>query len=176
MGTITKHATIEGKTLKEAFKKLQDEDRKDKGTDIYSGGWNNCQGVREVSTSEFTARLKENNISKHEPAIAKCLQKPIINKNTIKTQVLNFPNKGSRKWITVYVAEDINGNVIIEEESQSNAIKKAREYVEKNSSVKLNVYISKKLVNNATKVATIVYKPSKNESNGRWQIYGAMSY
>jgi len=43
MGAIDKQATIKGKDLRTAFKNLQDCDREDYGSDVYSGGWNNAQ-------------------------------------------------------------------------------------------------------------------------------------
>jgi hypothetical protein len=176
MGTMERFATIQGRTLQEAFKELQNEDESEYGQDIYSGRWNNCQGVREVSPSEFDKRYAESDISKHEVAIAKCVQKPIGNTNKVKTQVTNYPNKGARKWVTKYVAETWDRGIIVEEESQTEAIKKARLYVDKHPDVTLTVHITKKLVSSPTKVAVIGYKPAKNERDGVWEIFGAMSY
>ena len=49
MGAISKEDSIQGRTLAIAFKELQDSDREELGDDSYSGGWNNAQGVIEVS-------------------------------------------------------------------------------------------------------------------------------
>ena len=39
MGTIVKQRRITGRSLKEAFRELQDDDRDELGNDSYSGGW-----------------------------------------------------------------------------------------------------------------------------------------
>ena len=179
MGSIQKTAVINGKSLNAAFKSLQKSDAVEYGTDCYNGGWNNCQGVKEVTAAEFNRRVNESDISKHEPAIAKCVKKAKVNSNTIKTQVDRFPNKGTRKWVTRYVAyagffgyEPTN----ISELSQAEAVKKAREFVNKNPEVRLTIKIEKVLDKQETKVAVIKYKPSKGETDGEWEIYGCMSY
>lgn len=176
MGAIRKQAKISGRTLGEAFKKLQDSDEREIGEDIYSGGWNNCAGIREISASEFDKRLKEENISKFEGAIAKCLKKPVSNDSKIKTSVENFPNKGARKWETRYIAEESKwGREVINEVSQTLAIKKARKYVETHPEERLNIIITKQLSTSA-KVATISYKKSSKEADGVWEVYGEMNY
>lgn len=172
MGTITKTARISGRTLQEAFSNLQDSCREEYGDDIYNGQWNNCQGIVEVSTKEYD---NTEDITKHQPAIAKCIRKPKPNNNTIKTQVENFPNKGARKWVTMYVAKGEYGEYIVKEEKQAIAIKKARAYVEKHPDKTINLHIVKMLVGGETRVAKITYKPSKTEAKGEWEIYGAMS-
>lgn len=175
MGTIIKEATIYGRTLQDAFKTLQDEDREEHGSDYYSGGWNNSQGIREVSTETYNKTLKEGDMSKHEPAIAKCVRKPIKNTMKTKTCVTNFPAKSTRKWVTKYVVEGKYGGYIISELKQGDAIKKARAYVEKHPSERLTVLVIKELTTDA-KVATINYKKSSKERDGSWDIYGGMSY
>lgn len=182
MGSIIKHATIKGKTLNLAFSELQANDEEEYGTDIYSGGWNNATGVREISSQEFDRRVKEDDISKHMDAVAKCILKPIENSNKIKTDVTRYPNHGTRKWKTVYVAETTAGERLypkIEEEKQADAITKARAYVEKNPNTTLNIVIKKVLVSNDRNpdlVAKINYKKSSKERDGEWEVYGAISY
>lgn len=176
MGTIVKQRRITGRSLKEAFRELQDDDRDELGNDSYSGGWNNAQGVRVISSKEFDKKAANQDISKHETAVAKVLRKPVENKMKVKTSVENYPNKGTRKWETVYVAEDNYGREIICETKQAEAIKKARAYVTKNPSVSLNLHIKKILIGGKTKVARITYKKSVSEKPGEWEILGAMSY
>ncbi len=176
MGTIQRRATISGKTLQEAFQKLQAGDKAEKGDDIYSGGWNNCCGIREVSPEKFDRR---DDINKHEGAIAKCIKKPIGNKNKIKTVVTNFPVKGARKWETKYEAtSDTKGwdTIIVSETKQAEAIKKVRDYVGKHPDETIDLHIVKVLKDVDSKVATINYKKSSAERYGVWEIFGAMSY
>lgn len=173
MGGITKHAQIKGRTLAEAFRKLQEEDEREMGCDPYSGGWNNAPGIREVSEKEFNKRADD--LSKHEPVMACCIKKPVGNNMKIKTSVENFPAKGTRKWETRYVVEDHHGRYIVNEAKQGEAIKKARAYVEKNPSVTVTVEIIKQLSESA-KVAKISYKKSSKEADGVWKIQGVLSY
>lgn len=178
MGAIQKTATISGRTLQEAFKKLQDSDEREEGNDIYSGGWNNSTGIREVSAKEWAKYEDEDSISKHEAAIAICVRKPVGNKNKIKTTVTNFPVKGTRKWVTKYEAKsDIKGweSTVVSEFKQADAIKKARAFVEKhpNESLEINIV---KVLEGDSRVANIDYKPASNESEGTWDIFGCMSY
>ena len=49
MGAIHKEDTITGRDLRTAFKKLQDSDREELGSDYYNGSWHNAQGLVEVS-------------------------------------------------------------------------------------------------------------------------------
>jgi hypothetical protein len=178
MGAIQKRARISGRNLETAFQVLMDEAEEEGGNDIYSGGWNNSTGVREVSHKEFDKVDENDNISKHEPAIAKCVRKPIGNKNKIKTVVTNFPVQGARKWETRYQAEITRpwSQVIVSETKQAEAIKKARAYVEKNPDVQLTLNIVKVLVGAKPKVAEINYKPTSNEADGEWDVFGCMSY
>ena len=172
MGAIDKEARIYGRTLSAAFKNIQDADEEESGTDIYSGGWNNISGVREVDKKTFDNYEP----SKHEPAVALCIKKPIGNDMKVKTTVTNFPNTGTRKWVTKYQVDDVKwGNVIISEDKQADAIKKARALVEKNPDWELEVYIAKEL-QTSTKVAKINYKKASKERHGVWEIKGCASY
>jgi hypothetical protein len=175
MGGITKTARIKGRTLDVAFTRLQKEDREDKGDDIYSGGWNNAQGVREVKKSEF-----DGDSNKFEPAMALCIQKPILNTNTIKTEVNRHPNKGTRVWKTMYISECVYGNDYLyrlpkPEEKLADAIASARAFVSKNPEVPLTVKIVK-ILQSSNVCADIRYKKSSTERDGIWEIKGTMSY
>ncbi len=177
MGAIQRYATIKGKTLDEAFKELQREDELERGRDCYSGGWNLASNVVEVSSKVFDRRHSDSDITKHEPAIAKCIRKPIRNTNAIKTRVTNYPNKGTRKWVTKYVG--YSGfpmpSPVVCEDSQAKAIQKAREYVEKNPNSRVTIDIEKHL-EGKQRVAEIHYKPSSKEADGEWEVFGCMSY
>ena len=176
MGAIKRQATIEGKDLQSAFLILQEEDRKESGSDTYSGGWNNSTGVREVSKKEYQEYLV-NGVGKHEPAVAWCITKPIENNMKTKTTVTNFPAEGTRKWITRYEVKHPEwGNVIVCEEKQAEAIKKARWLVEQSPDWSLEVLITKRLASQSTKVAEINYKSSSKERDGVWEVNGTMPY
>lgn len=177
MGSITKHTIIRGRSLKEAFSKLQRDDEEENGNDIYSGSWSNCQGLILVSKAEFDRRAKHEDVSKHEAGIAKCLKEPVGNTNKIKTEVQNFPVKGTRKWITKYVIYNAwEANEKGAYLTQTEAITKARALCEKNPDKRYDVVIEKQLENGSQKCATITYKKSTKEADGEWEIMGAMSY
>lgn len=173
MGAIQKEDTITGRDLKTAFKRLQDLDREELGSDSYNGGWNNAQGVTEVSKEKFDNYEPE----KWEEAWAYCVQKPIGNDMKTKTTVTNYPAKGTRKWVTKYMVDDPRWQgTIIEEYKQADAIKKARALVEKNPEWKLKVYIAKVLEQHQPLVAEISYKKSSKERDGRWEVKGTLPY
>jgi hypothetical protein len=178
MGTIVKHARIKGRSLRDAFSQLQREDEEESGNNIYSGGWNNCQGLREVSKEEFDRRSKNEDVSKHESGIAYCVKKPISNTNKVKTEVQNFPVQGVRKWITKYVIYQVTWEPVEKGSytTQTEAIKKARELCEKNPDNRYDILIEKRLEKGSQKCATITYKKSTKEADGVWEIMGAMSY
>ena len=173
MGGIRKEANIKGRTLAEAFEKLQDSDKEELGNDYYNGGWNNASGIKEVSRDEF----ENGNPYKHEDVWALCTRKPVENNMKVKTTVTNFPAKGTRKWVTKYVVDDPRwGGCIVSELKQSDAIKKARNLVEKNPSWRLDVYITKELEAQDSKVAKINYKKSSKEKDGNWYIKALLPY
>jgi len=178
MGTETRWATISGPTLEEAFEDLQEEDGEERGKDIYSGSWYNSQGIREVSQEVFDKQDKEGTASKHESAIAKCIKKPIVNTNKIKTDVVRYPNHGTRKWETVYEVVEIGwpDAVKAKYKLQADAIADARNRCGKNKR-NFRIDISKRLIGKAgaTLCAKISYKKSSTERNGIWEIMGGMS-
>ena len=176
MGAVRKTETIEGKTLQSAFANLQVEAMREYGDDFYSGGWNNATGVREVSSSYYNDNKED--VSKHEDAIAVCIRKPKANTNAIKTTVDRVPNKGTRKWVTMYVGHCNSDShyIDIREELQSEAIKKARTYVSKNPGVKIAIHIEKELCDQSSLVAHIKYKPSSSEADGMWEITGELPF
>jgi hypothetical protein len=181
MGSIRKYETISGRTLQEAFKKLQEEDGYETGHEIYSGSWVNCQGIREVSAEIYDRMVENDEVTKFETGIAKCITKPIGNTNTIKTEVKRIPNKGTRQWKTVYVAVPMYGYgdivpVQIKEEKLQDAIDKARKYIEKHPDTPLQIKIAKELQQVDPLCAEIRYKKSSKERDGVWEICGAMSY
>jgi len=172
MGAIQKEDSIQGRNLATAFKKLQDSDREEYGDDYYSGGWNNAQGIVEVSKSKFD----NGDPSKHEPAWAWCTHKPIGNNMKVKSQVTNYRVKGARTWVTKYqVQHPVHGYVIVSELKQLDAVKKARKLVEENPDWDLSVHIVKELTS-SSRVADIEYKKSSKERNGRWEIKGCLAY
>ena len=170
---ITRHGR--GKDMADAFRKLQIEAEEEYGNDAYNGEINNCSLSGDVGShrgkfdedDHFEEWLYENKLSKRS-AVGYCTQNPVVNTNKIRTTVTNYPQKGTRKWETRYVAESLRSDrhIGISEKSQTEAIKKARAYVEKHPDVSLRISITKILVGSDTKVAGIDYKKAGNERDG----------
>jgi len=179
MGATLERNVATGRTVEAAFKGLQEALNIDYGTEYYQGH----QGTNALNTdkifkneSEVLRFMEDHNYCKGT-SFAYEIQKPIVNKNTIKTTVTRFPNKETRKWETVYVGVvssyfDKYHHIEIIEAKQVDAIAKARLYVEKNPDVTIKIEIRKRLINNKTLCAKIEYKPSKTERLGRWGFIG----
>jgi hypothetical protein len=109
----------------------------------------------------------------------------VPNKNKTKSKVENIPQKGTRKWETVYQAVsrgynrhlgEFSDTVVLEAKTQTECVKKARAYVEKNKNVQLTIIISKRLVSGKVQCATVSYKKSKSEKEGRYLFVGMAPY
>lgn len=179
MGAQSAEATIKAKNIKDAWKKAYEIAEDYSGhQEGYSGDLNTCD-----FTKDLTSKLKEmgekklqqymyDNCPKRE-AWGYCKVAPKTNTNKVKSVVENIPQKGARKWETVF--EGVNpwkDEVRVSSKSQTDCIKKARAYVEKNPNERLEIVISKRLVGSRATVAKVTYKESKNESDGVYIFIG----
>jgi hypothetical protein len=186
MGAISIKIYGRGDSMEEAFKDAQEEEQEEKGTDLYNGSMHHCD-LRADWTRKYNGKNIDklydeaiNYTSKRE-VIGICIDKPKPNKNKTKSQVENIPQKGSRKWETVYQAvfegynsslNEFTDTVVVEGKTQTECIKKARAYVEKNKSVNLTIKISKRLVTGNVECAKVSYKRSRTEMSGRYVFIG----
>lgn len=181
MGAISIEVVAMGKNIQEAFRYAVEEAELEYGRDPYNGAINHCDLTKDVSHLKKTMSLDKlhqymvNNTSKR-CVMGYCKEKPILNTNKTKSTVLNFPQKGTRKWQTIYQAIDWQGKVYAEKKSQTECIKEARKFVEKNPNLSLDIVISKKLVDGRTKCASISYKSSKKERLGTYVFVGWAPY
>lgn len=182
MGACSIKVYATGTSMQDAFNNAQREAEEEYGHQQgYSGAINCCDLVRDV-TNKFNNFSEEDDFEEwilshtnKRDVYGYCTNKPITNKNKVKTVVHNIPQKGTRKWETRYVAEDRNGqynNFHISEKTQTEAIKKARAYVEKNPNARLEITITKELVEGNTTCAKIDYKKASNERNGHFVFVG----
>jgi hypothetical protein len=180
MGAISIHVTAHGKSMRDAFKNAQAEAQEQHGSDIYNGQINNCELIKDVTNrrSDFDEddHMYEwiiGQTNKRE-VYGYCIQDPVTNKNKIKTVVHNIPQKGTRKWETRYVAQARYGDdyIGISEKTQTEAIKKARAYVEKHPNASLKIVITKVLTEGETTCAKIDYKEASNERDGMYTFVG----
>ena len=180
MGAISIVVRASGKSMQDAFRNAQKEAEDEYGHQQgYSGHINCCSLDSDVTHRRgdfeeddyFHSWILDNTHKRDVKGY--CISKPVVNTNKIKTVVTNFPQKGTRKWETVYIAvTKWDRNQVCEDVSQTQCIKKAREYVEKNPTIQLDVIISKRLVGDQTKVATIDYKKATNEKDGLYCFVG----
>jgi len=182
MGACSISVSARGKNMRDAFNNaVQDANEEYGHQEGYSGAINNCELVGDVGKERhrfqeddhFEEWILENKASKRE-VYGYCTQNPVTNNNKIKTVVHNIPQKGTRKWETRYVAQARYGdsNPCINEKTQTEAIKKARAFVEKNPSAAVKVVITKILVKGGSVCASIDYKKATGERDGCYTFVG----
>lgn len=179
MGACSISVRASGKSMQDAFQKAQRIAEREYGDDLYNGQINNCSLIGDVSSKRSNFAEDDyfetwilDNTSKRDVK-GYCTSKPIENNNKIKTVVENFPQVGTRKWITKYFGiEKFTGTSVCNDVSQTECIKKARIYVEKHPDSNIDIVIKKVLEEGHTKVATITYKKAINEKNGTYVFVG----
>jgi hypothetical protein len=168
-----------GFSMNDAYKTAVEDAIYDHGNDSYNGTISTTNGVKDVtkqyrssgkSIGDFAEYLYETDqLQKWGNALGVCLSEPVVNNNKVKTQVNTTPQKGTRKWKTIYEATTSDGTVVSSSEFQIEAIKKAREYTEKTQQ-KTYVHITKKLENGNNLVSEISYKKSDKEKVGLYHF------
>lgn len=172
MGACNIRVRARGMNINEAFKNAQEEAQAEYGhQEGYSGAINCCSLVKTISKGDYTEEEILENTQKRDVWGYESIN-PIGNDMKTKSVVENFPQKGTRKWETVYNVVDWNGSIIISERSQTEAIKKARTYVEKNQDRIVEVVIAKKLIEGKVICAQIRYKKSSKERIGEYIFIG----
>ncbi len=172
-----------GKNVKDAYDKAVERAEEEHGHQQgYSGEINCSAGYRDI-TKEFKASGKSlmqfmnesaDRLTKHQGAQAICLEEPRENKNKIKTQVEHVVVPGTKKWVLKYVVYSWD-NKIGAFNTKGEALKKAREYTEKNEK-STNIVMEKCLEKGTTTVARVTYKKSSDEKEGKWVFFGWASY
>jgi hypothetical protein len=177
MGAELIYRTSRGKNIQDAFNRACQEDEDYFGhQEGYSGGIHTCSLTKDVTSMTKTKSFRDieeyiaDNANKRE-AWGFCVEEPIANKNKVKSQVEVTPQKGTRKWETVYKAvTSWDQREVARDKSQTNCIKKARAYVEANPDVSLKVIITKELIEGNSQCATITYKKATNEKLGLYKF------
>lgn len=181
MGSVSTCISGKGTSMVDAFNSLVSEARQDYGTDYYSGEFNNAE-----LASDWTHKYNGKNIDKlYDEALKKmgkneivgiCTKKPKPNKNKTKSTVERIPQKGARKWVTMYVGTvGWDGNEFVcEAKTLTECVKKARAYTEKTQRG-VNIDIVKRLEKGNNKCARVEYKKSKTEQLGTYEFMGWLS-
>lgn len=145
----------------------------------YSGEINSSAGFRDV-TKEFKAsklsihaymEQQLDKLTKHQGAQAICIEEPKGNSNKIKTQVEHLVTPGTKKWVLKYVVYNNDDYMIASCNTKGEAVKKAREYTEKNQR-STTICMEKTLEKGNRTVAKITYKRSSAEREGKWLFFG----
>lgn len=177
MGACLITKTVKARNIKEAWDKVYEEAEDYSGhQEGYSGDFNVCSFAKDVThllKSKSQSDLDDyitDNCDKGD-AWGYCLQEPVVNTNKVKSQVEVTPQKGTRKWETVYKAvTSWDEREVARDKSQTNCIKKARAYVEANPDAIVKVIIAKELTEGITKCATVTYKKSTTEKLGIYKF------
>ena len=178
MGATWFQESGNGPSLGETYRSLKELAEDEYGRDSYNGT---------ISTTHYcedlTANFKKSKKSLQEyiemqmDKIQKwhcgaiCIQEPKANTNKTKSQVEHIVTPGTKKWILKYVIYDWEDTFLGAYLTKGDAVKKAREYTEKNQ-VPTNICMEKALEKGNRTVARITYKKSTSERPGRWVFFG----
>lgn len=180
MGAELIYRSARGKNIQDAFKRACQDDEDYFGhQEGYSGGIHTCNLTKDVTSMIKTKSFRDieeyiaDNASKRE-AWGYCIEQAVENKNKVKSQVDVTPQKGARKWETIYqaVTHNMETRVIAKDKSQTECIKKARAYVETNPNTTVKVIIVKELIEGNSQCATVKYKKATTEKLGLYKFVG----
>lgn len=174
MGQTQIWRTGTGKNIRDAWNDIQKQDREEFGKDLYNGGANNCNLIADLSgkinPKDLEDEAEKRNVDKRE-VYGVCVQKPILNKNKVKTHVDRRTFRGKRQWLTVYkVLERYSGDQIAVKNTLKEAIEAGRKHTEK-TKMTTRVLITKELQSDPI-CAVITYKKAATERMGIWNFYG----
>lgn len=179
MGASLIERIVKGKNIEEAWRKLQeDSDHYSGHHEGYSGDFNSCTFQHDLTHMLKTNSFKTldiyiiDQLYKRE-AYGYCMQPPINNTNKVKSTVSVNPQRGTRKWETIYKAvTTYEGREVARDKSQTDCIKKARAHVEKYPDESLRIIIAKELTEGHVVCASVTYKESKGEKQGLYKFIG----
>ena len=112
MGSQSFTTYSRGKNINDAYNKAVQAAEEEYGhQEGYSGEINSAGGFADV-TKEFKASKKSldkfideqiDKLTKFDGARAICIEQPVENKNTIKSQVEHIVTPGTKKWVLMYL-------------------------------------------------------------------------
>lgn len=180
MGGTTFKIKGKGASMNETYSDAVERAIYEYGNDPYNGTISTTHSIIDKTSffknsgknlNNFIEDILKNASKRHCFGI--CIKEPKKNTNKIKSQVINKPFKGTRKWELVYVVTEglFDVNVIGSKDNKADAIKLARLHTEKTQR-KTFIHIERKLKGSNSQVAEIVYKSSNNESLGEYILFG----
>ena len=178
MGATTFELSYRGMSAKQVYTNAVSDARSEYGNDAYNGTITTTSGYKDVtnrfkrsgkSLADFVNDMIENECQKWGEAYIICTKQPKGKKRN-RVEVINKPQKGTRKWITKYRAYTISGGDLFTGEKQTEIIKRAKKYAA-DCQVHVFVEIFKELKNGNTQVAHI--SPKLNtEEQGKYYLFG----
>jgi hypothetical protein len=177
MGSTTFYHKRTAPSMKEAYNQLVEDAIDEYGNDAYNGTISTTNGFVDV-TKKFKDSGKKLSafIESAEDVMDKrdcwgiCVLEPKLNSNKIKSQVEIIPQVGRRVWETRYEVQ-AEGRLIGSHPLQAGAIKMARDYTER-TKVSTHVTRVNVLKEGEKNVAFVNYKPSSEERQGEYVLFG----
>lgn len=179
MGASWFQINARGKSLSDAYNTAKEVAEHENGHDSYNGTISTTHYCEDLtknfkasgkSMAEFIDKQMDRIEKWHCAAI--CVENPVTNTNKIKSQVEHIVTPGTKKWVLKYVVYDgYTDHALAFCLTKGDAVKKAREYTEKNQ-VPTNICMEKTLEKGNRTVAKITYKKSSTEKQGRWVFFG----
>lgn len=123
-----------------------------------------------LNYNAFITKKEEGTLTKGN-AYGLCIKEPKKNNNKIKSQVEHNVEKGTKKWVLKYVVSTLEQQLGTGYKTKGEALKFARAHTEKTGR-RTYIDMEKVLEKGSTKVATITYKGSKDESKGDYIFFG----
>jgi hypothetical protein len=180
MGSQSFTTYSRGKSVNDAYNKAVERAEEAYGhQEGYSGQINSSAGYRDVTKEWKASKLSMeaymdrelDRLTKHQGAQAICIEEPIENKNKTKSQVEHVVTPGTKRWVLTYIVYRGESR-IASAVTKGDAVKRAREYSEKNQCT-TTVKMERRLDKDAhALVAKVTYKPSSTEREGRWVFFG----
>jgi hypothetical protein len=178
MGASWFEMTAYGNSLREAYSNAVEDAEQESGHDSYNGTISTTHTIDDLtdqfkrSKKSFDEYIKMQQDKLHKRDCAGiCILDPIVNKNKTKSQVEHVVTPGTKKWVLKYVIYDWEDTFLGAYLTKGDAVKKAREYTEKNQ-VPTNICIEKTLEKGNRTVAKITYKKSTTERAGKYILFG----
>lgn len=182
MGSQSFITYARGKNIKDAYSRAVEAAEAEYGhQEGYSGQINATPGYGDI-TNEFKNYKKSvslerfideklEDLSKYDGARAVCIEEPRENTNKTKSQVEHVVTPGTKRWVLTYIVYR-GDQRIASAVTKGDAVKRAREYSEKNQCT-TTVRIERRLEKDAhALVAKVTYKPSSTEKEGKWVFFG----
>jgi hypothetical protein len=183
MGRQEVYITQRGTDMRDAFRTAQREAEEEHGHEQGYSGHINSSELRGDYTAEYFAAKKKGKAALdklieewqekcNSDVFGVCLEPPKPNKNKVKTKVTITPQKGAKKWETLYIGyTGFDESQVCSGKTQGECVKKARQYSDTHKCT-VRLGITKVLTKGSSNIGKVEYKPAKGESLGKYLFIG----